>query len=137
MSTDLWTELARRIAADERTYTGLAQDSWDRFDPTTGLRYRGRVEGLIMARDHMLTLAKENRDGQVNAAQDALDAACASAYLHINWKYVTKQMTTEEKEAFADACDRAAVQAAREDGEEPRLVPRWWRDDYTGPQEGL
>lgn len=139
--TDLWMELARRVTTSEREHDAAADREWRTFpdggDLARAAYLRGVAKGLAVARDHQLDIAAESRDGTVSASQDALDAACHSAYLHIKWKYVTKQMTTEEKEAFADACDRAAEHAAREDGNKPHLVPRWWRDDYTGPTEGL
>lgn len=50
-------------------------------------------------------------------------------WLYIPWHYVTKQLTTEQKELFADAVD---AHSARINAEEPEigLLPaeRWWRD---------
>ena len=44
----------------------------------------------------------------------------SSIYLYINWRYVTKQLTTPQKELWADAVD-----STREPGGEYR-VHRWW-----------
>jgi hypothetical protein len=131
MSLDLWMELARRITASERDAETEAARLWERFDAVEAARYRGRAEGLDIARDHQLTLAQESRDGTITAVQDALDGACHSVYLNGRWFWLTRQMSTEDREAFADACDRYGQHLEPDD---PGLVPRWWRDDYTGPQ---
>ncbi|GAA3750328.1 hypothetical protein [Micromonospora maritima] len=56
-----------------------------------------------------------------------LDAACFSVYLHGNWWWLTKKMTTEEREAFADAADRHRATWPVDDQGSP--MNRWWRDD--------
>ena len=52
-----------------------------------------------------------------------------SIWLYVNWRYVTKQLTTEQKELFADAVD---AHSARLNAGEPEIdlhpVERWWRD---------
>lgn len=59
----------------------------------------------------------------------ALDAACFSVYLHGNDRWLTEQMTTEEREAFADACDRHRATWPADD--RGPLFDRWWRDSGT------
>lgn len=60
---------------------------------------------------------------------EAYDDLLGSIWLYINWRYVTKQLTTAQKELLADAVDRDVMRSQREDGEEPRPVAeRWWRD---------
>lgn len=56
----------------------------------------------------------------------ALDAACFSVYLHGDDRWLTSQMTTEEREAFADACDRHRGTWPLADQGAP--FERWWRD---------
>lgn len=50
-------------------------------------------------------------------------------WLYIPWHFVTKQLTTEQKELFADAVDACS---ARLNAEDPDLAAgpaqRWWRD---------
>lgn len=63
---------------------------------------------------------------------DAEADAWGSVWLHTDWRYVTKQMTTPAKEYAADcvARDLAGLDAA--DGVPTRAEPdglRWWRDD--------
>lgn len=54
-----------------------------------------------------------------------------SVYLYISWYHTTRQLTTEQREMFADAVDRAFMARQIADGEEPRPVAqRWWRDDF-------
>lgn len=59
-----------------------------------------------------------------------LDEAAHSVWLHGNWRWLTRNMATEEREAFADAVDRVHT---RNNADEPELnlspVDRWWRDD--------
>ncbi|WP_248581571.1 hypothetical protein [Nocardioides sp. InS609-2] len=58
--------------------------------------------------------------------------------LHVG-KYQIKQLTTEQKELWADMVDATEWLQAREDPSSaypdgiPRRTPRWWRDDYDGP----
>jgi DNA-binding transcriptional regulator PaaX len=52
-----------------------------------------------------------------------------SIWLYVKWHFVTKQLTTPQKELFADAVDAISRARQIEDGEEPRSVAdRWWRD---------
>lgn len=46
-----------------------------------------------------------------------------SLWLYVDWRYVTKQLTTEQKALFADAVDAGVGGDPDEDG--PR-VDRWW-----------
>jgi hypothetical protein len=55
----------------------------------------------------------------------------ASIGLYINWRYVTRQLTTEQKELFADAIDADGLRTAAQEGPawgEPTTAERWWRD---------
>jgi hypothetical protein len=53
----------------------------------------------------------------------------SSLWLYINWRWITKQLTTEQKDLFADAID---AEHARANEDDPNLgalpVERWWRD---------
>jgi hypothetical protein len=61
------------------------------------------------------------------------DAAWHSIWLHGNWRFLTKQMTTEEKEYAADAVEREWRRMEAEDpkgmavSEESLAHLRWWR----------
>lgn len=60
--------------------------------------------------------------------QDLLD----SIWLYVSWRYVTKKLTTEQKELWADAVDASCRKAQIENGEDPHPVAeRWWRDDFV------
>lgn len=56
-----------------------------------------------------------------------LDAAAHSVWLHGDWRWLTRNMTVEEREAFADACDRHTATWPPDAQGSP--VDRWWRDD--------
>lgn len=65
---------------------------------------------------------------QITAYQDLL----SSIQLYINWFEVTRQLTTEQKELFADAVDVHGRRVAAEEGPawgEPITAERWWRND--------
>jgi hypothetical protein len=54
----------------------------------------------------------------------------ASIWLYVPWHWVTSQLTTPQKELWADAIDAGHARAAAEDpGLDPLPAERWWRDD--------
>jgi hypothetical protein len=57
-----------------------------------------------------------------------------SVWLHANWYAQTKPLTTDEKEAFADAVEAAS---ARLDPNDPVEVERWWRPDYSAAARAM
>jgi len=87
-----------------------------------------------------LTIAASHRVQAIDQAQDTLavinsitegqplpgDAAWHSVWLHGNWRYLTKNMTTPEREHAADAVARYS---AHLEPDEPEIADlRWWRD---------
>ena len=54
----------------------------------------------------------------------------ASMWLYTNWRYVTKNLTTEQKELWADVIDEVHRAQEIEDGtpEDFWPVERWWRE---------
>lgn len=58
-----------------------------------------------------------------------LDGAMHSVWLHGDWRRLTLHMTTDEKEAAADAVDRHS--ALIEPGD-PVACLRWWRGGTEG-----
>lgn len=86
-----------------------------------------RVQAVEQARD-TLAVIDSITEGQPLPG----DAAWGSVWLHGNWKWLTKNMTTPEREHAADAVARwtAALNAEDHDleTEEPEGL-RWWRDD--------
>lgn len=92
-----------------------------------------------------LTIAASVRVDAVHQAHDTLavidaitgtdplpgDAAWGSVWLHGNWKWLTKNMTTPDREHAADAVARWSAALAKNDGDLERAEPdglRWWRD---------
>lgn len=93
-----------------------------------------------------MTIANSVRTDAIHQAHDTLaainaitgseplpgDAAWHSVWLHGNWRWLTKNMTTPEREHAADAVARYGDYLTNED---PDLGPagepeglRWWRD---------
>lgn len=92
-----------------------------------------------------LTIAASHRVQAVEQAQDTLavidsitegkplpgDAAWHSVWLHGNWRWLTKNMTTPEREHAADAVARYGTYLDTIDGADRSAEPeglRWWRD---------
>lgn len=68
------------------------------------------------------------------AASETNDAAWGSVWLHGKWSWLTKNMTTSEREYAADCVARWSARLAVIDGDPDRGEPdglRWWRE----PQE--
>lgn len=60
------------------------------------------------------------------------DGAWHSVWLHGDWRWLTRNMTTEQREHAADAVARYSAYLAQQDNEPGRGEPedlRWWRDD--------
>ena len=91
-----------------------------------------------------LTIAASVRVAAVDQARDTLaaidritegkllpgDAAWGSVWLHGDWKWLTQNMPTPERELAADAVARWSADLAAEDGDLEREEPeglRWWR----------
>lgn len=69
---------------------------------------------------------------EITAYEDLL----GSIWLYIGWRYVTKQLTTEQKELFAAAVEASSRRLNDDDPSEPCDVDRWWRDDAPTRQTG-
>lgn len=55
----------------------------------------------------------------------------ASIALYIKWFYVTKQLTTEQKELFADSIDASHKRMDERLNDESLPANRWWRADFV------
>lgn len=62
------------------------------------------------------------------------DSAWHSVWLHGKWDWLTKNMTTKERETAADAVQRYSNHLAAIDGRTPEELDglRWWRDLIDG-----
>lgn len=84
-----------------------------------------RVQTVEQARD-TLAVIDSITEGQPLPG----DAAWHSVWLHGNWRWLTKNMTTAEREHAADAVDRYSAHLNAEDPDlEAQIADlRWWRD---------
>jgi len=65
---------------------------------------------------------------QLRAAErDEFEHLLGCLWLYIDWPFVTSQLTTPQKERFADAVDAYWSRVNKADGEEHIPVERWWR----------
>jgi len=74
-----------------------------------------------------------------DAATGPYEDLLSSIWLYIDWRYVTRQLTTEQKELFADAVDADSARVAAQEGPAygpPSKAERWWRTDAPGDREG-
>lgn len=69
-------------------------------------------------------------DVQVVSTPTAEQGLLATIYLHVGWHSLTKQLTTPQKEMFADAVDAHFAWMSVTDRWDPPAGPvdRWWRD---------
>jgi hypothetical protein len=88
---------------------------------TLGLSHALLLNGYRGYADQVNAMARRIReqDEQLALALDTLGAI----WLYVNWRYVSKQLTTEQKELWADAVDEFGNPA----NTEPK-AERWWRD---------
>jgi hypothetical protein len=80
-----------------------------------------RVQAVEQARD-TLAVIDSVTDGQPLPG----DAAWHSVWLHGDWRWLTKNMTTPEREHAADAVQRYSTHLEPDEPEIDDL--RWWRD---------
>lgn len=134
--------LAQRL--DQRldatvTVLGLARIATEAIDEAEAERDQQRREAAEYRRantslQEINTIRTTERD-QLRASARQHEDLLASIVLYIKWHYVTRSLTTEQKDLFADALERDAIRAHGPDGDEPdpdmaRLpsyAPRWWR----------
>lgn len=77
-------------------------------------------------------IAAQARADERRKFEDLLGAV----WLYIGWRYVTKPLTTEQKNLFADAVDAYWSRSDAFEGEESTPVDRWWVDDMPARQTG-
>jgi hypothetical protein len=69
---------------------------------------------------------------EAEAELDAMRDLLGSIWLYVGWRSVTRHLTTEQRELWADAVDAKSMAGQADDGEEPHPVAeRWWRDDFV------
>ncbi|MFD8496308.1 hypothetical protein [Amycolatopsis sp. NPDC059657] len=75
--------------------------------------------------------AEAERD-ELKARVDQHEELLAYLWLYVKWRYVTKQLTTEQKNLWADAIEKISE---REHPGEGTAADRWWQDDQPTPGE--
>ena len=68
--------------------------------------------------------ACHERQRQVWArSREALEDLLASIWLYVPWRFITMQLTTAQKDMWADALEMSSARAG-----ERTTADRWWRD---------
>jgi len=93
-------------------------------------RFAGAIQHLGADMDR-IGRAMAALDVEPDEARRVEDAAWASVEQHGKWRFLTSQMTTEERTAAADAVERDWARAEAEDpaltrGADSRAALRWW-----------
>ena len=57
-----------------------------------------------------------------------LEDLLGDIYLYINWRYVTKQLTSDQKERFAQAVEAWSARLNEGSDEAPFVADRWWAE---------
>lgn len=104
-------------------------------EPTAAARtdddpWRAPLAGNIEVRRQCPTcrhmVPRRDLDAPTATTHSDLDGAAHSVWLHGRWRWLTAKMSTEQREAWADAVERYSVFLHPEDG--PVTVDRWWRE---------
>ncbi len=99
-------------------------------------RVKEEFESVVKQRDEALAALGKQQSAMAKLAHDDQDSRYALAmdtlgaiWLYVSWRYVSKQLTTEQKELWADAVDEFGDPA-----EPGPKAERWWRDDAFAPE---
>jgi len=91
-----------------RTCAGLPVEEWP---PTPA--YKGPM---------VPRAERDERQARIEEHEDLL----AAIWLYVKWRYVTKQLTTEQKNLWADAIEKVSERNHPGEGAD---ADRWWQDD--------
>jgi hypothetical protein len=126
----------RKLKAAAQTAKAELRNEYDRrrlaLVDALGTTERASWEELVeAARSDQVRLAdaRGEQAAVVVRYQDLLGVI----FLHVKWRWLTKQVETEQKELWADAVD--AWSERLNDEENGMRVARWWREDYQEPAE--
>lgn len=72
--------------------------------------------------------ASQDAPGEASDAVAELEDLLGEVSLYIDWHYVTRQLTTPQKERFADAVQAASARLNAGTEVPARSPERWWRD---------
>jgi hypothetical protein len=81
---------------------------------------------LLDAHD-VLVAANQDMRLRAEVEREAFEDLLGDVWLYIDWRYVTRRLTNEQKELFADSVDASNRRSAAVDRREPTEVERWWR----------
>jgi hypothetical protein len=122
----LWVAAARTMLGDAENYSetpvGLPSVSID-------VKLAGEYESFTLTVQRAGKLTPHQARERAERQRDELQDLLASIWLYAEWRWITRQLTTEQKELWADAVDANAAIGQLEDGEDVHPVAdRWWRD---------
>lgn len=123
-----WRQILQRVTAAERVSRLASDRLWRDQDVFLAVRERGIADGLAQARDVWAQVIAEDRGGTLEF--DPLSRAMHSVWLHGDWRWLTRKITTEEREAAADAVPAYSDHLSRQDDEAPTGLAdlRWWSE---------
>lgn len=86
---------------------------------------------MLRRREQNAEDAAELLRGKVEALtreREDLEALLSSLWLYIEWRAVTRKLTPDQRELFADAIE---AWSRKHNGDDAVRVPRWWRWDES------
>lgn len=92
-----------------------------------------KAMGLVVVDAEELHLSEERGNHFAGRCRDH-EELLGAVWLYISWRYVTKQLTTEQKNLFADSVDAYWRRMDEEDGS--ARAERWWTDEYSEDRSG-
>jgi hypothetical protein len=81
----------------------------------------------VMAQDSDEALARATLDAAMPFLGEPYEDLLGDIHLYVNWRFVTRQLTTPQKEMWADAVEAWSARLNAGTGE-TTTVDRWWRD---------
>lgn len=91
----------------------------------------GGFMGLVFPQDAEFIAAARSAVPAMCDEIERLDGAMHSVWLHGKWRWLTRNMTTEEREAAADAVTRYSTKLDESENDPlptDQHALRWWRD---------
>lgn len=120
---------AKVVLETVRGYVEAYRDQrWYLADDIKYTAYFDFARELISDLDAMIVELEGDSRPVSERPEDPRDELLRCIWLHVNWYSITKRLTTEQKDLWADIID-THPEHIRE-GDEP--VRRWWRDNEKG-----
>lgn len=133
----VWVATARTMLGDAPNYSETRVDL-PAEKVEMELKLAGELDRYVFTVQRAGKLTPHEARVQAEAKLVEMQDLLGSIYLYVKWRWLTKQLTTEQKEMWADAVDAWNERLRQAEGDEdPGLrAERWWRDDFVEGGDG-